>query len=258
MRIASLPPFAAQATMVVSGGATLLALAGVVTAAVLIFTASLAVLWPVLIGCACAAAVGAIIVIVVRCAGAKATQDTITKFAYTLNAMGDNVPIANALETLAANSGIQLSENDRNEICRFVYDVRIMDEDGANTLGDLRQKRSKFSCLIKQCNISNDALPFLVPILALFPDSEFSLKRNANGALFGFAAFHESMNPQFHQLGIYSIFNYSDPEYYKRSSLCGGPENTANKHAFVVHYDGNKRLVVDYPPQPGNQSQMAG
>jgi hypothetical protein len=45
----------------ISAGTTVLALAGVVTAAVLIFTASLAVLWPLLIGCACVAAIGLVI-----------------------------------------------------------------------------------------------------------------------------------------------------------------------------------------------------
>jgi hypothetical protein len=45
----------------ISAGTTVLALAGVVTAAVLIFTASFAVLWPLLIGCACVAAIGLVI-----------------------------------------------------------------------------------------------------------------------------------------------------------------------------------------------------
>jgi molybdopterin converting factor small subunit len=45
----------------ISAGTTVLALAGVVTATVLIFTASFAVLWPLLIGCACVAAIGLVI-----------------------------------------------------------------------------------------------------------------------------------------------------------------------------------------------------
>ncbi|MDR3117445.1 MAG: hypothetical protein LBT98_02650 [Puniceicoccales bacterium] len=45
----------------ISAGTTVLALAGVVTAAVLIFTASFAVLWPLLIGCACVAAIGLVV-----------------------------------------------------------------------------------------------------------------------------------------------------------------------------------------------------
>jgi hypothetical protein len=47
--------------MAISGGAALLALAGVATAAVLVATASLAVLWPLLIGCACVAAIGLVV-----------------------------------------------------------------------------------------------------------------------------------------------------------------------------------------------------
>jgi hypothetical protein len=45
----------------ISAGTTVLTLAGVATAAVLIATVSLAVLWPLLIGCACVAAIGLVI-----------------------------------------------------------------------------------------------------------------------------------------------------------------------------------------------------
>jgi hypothetical protein len=272
--------------MVVSGGTTLLALAGVVTAAVLIFTASLAVLWPMLIGCACAAAVGAIIFMVVRCACLKnggentekdgkpfdaslqknassqssntetelapelaqvqpqATQDTTTKFAYALDVMKDDVTISDALATLAANNGVQLSENDRGEICRLVHNI------GANTLGDLRQERSACFYLIDiYYNISNDALPFLFPILALFPDSEFYLDRNKDGGLCVGVAFHEIIPFYYHQFSTYSVFNHSNSEYFKSSFLYDESKNIANKYIFAVHYaeeNKERRLVVDY------------
>jgi hypothetical protein len=374
--------------MVVSGGTTLLALAGVVTAAVLIFTASLAVLWPVLIGCACAAAVGAIIFMVVRCASAKnarengkegeekgnaisvcdgkldiqksekndgrssansvdpissliesttdfvfkgenktirspseeieeekehiqftgsqkygppsiesqfiesrddmqlvnisqskenmnntpnhvpvlevlapelaqvqpqATQDTTTKFAYALDVMKDDVTISDALTTLAADNGVQLSENDRDEICRLVHDVRSRSGKEADTLGDLRQERSGFFDLNNAgYNISNDALPFLFPILALLTDSESCLERNENSTLSAYIVSHGIIPIHYHQISTYSIFNHSNHEYFKRSFLCDESKNIANKYIFAVHYEGEnmeRHLVIDYPAQ---------
>jgi hypothetical protein len=337
-------------TMVVSGGATLLALAGVVTAAVLIFTASLAVLWPVLIGCACAAAVGAIIVIVVRCAGAKnggakekddgessktplqenatfqisnteeniqndqiskddifiskkvrdwhsnapkhksplsksytsqspdlydnveeiltlesvpvqssSIQDTTIAFTNAINDMEDKTTIADVLKTLEKLNNItQLSENDRNEICKLVNDIAKSIGRSMATLGNLRQEITQNMVFFGEpYALSLNAIPFLISILALLSDSESCLIFNATcGTISPRIAFLNDCVTL--TSSSYSILNHTSKQYYGKVETfeCWKRCHSNDKGAFVFRYVENRRLVVDHPPQSGNPSQM--
>ncbi|MDR3117460.1 MAG: hypothetical protein LBT98_02725, partial [Puniceicoccales bacterium] len=71
MVVNGISPLATTTLRSISAGTAILAMAGVVTTAVLIFTISLTVLWPVLIGCSCIAVGAAIVFIVAHHVGAK-------------------------------------------------------------------------------------------------------------------------------------------------------------------------------------------
>jgi hypothetical protein len=347
VKINAVTPFVARTTMATSGSTMLLALAGATTAAVLIFTASLAVLWPVLIGCACVAPVGIIIFMVVRCASLKngggntekdgklsdaflqesalsqipnmeaksfnfigkkglsfqtnplnqddifikkekekeriqpigdpeeilapkptpihprSTKDMVIDFADALKDMDDSIAIATALENLSMGSGdTKLSGKDRGEICRLLGNIAAQINGQANTLGDLRRETIFLATSSGDgYALSNDALPFLIPILALFPDSEFSLIPDRfHGTLTVYFAFHDGNDACRSDWSFYSILNHTHSEYY------GGLFSYKNwaKHygaimgTLALHYDGNGHLIIDNPLRSGNPSQMAG
>jgi hypothetical protein len=348
--------------MAISGGAVLLALAGVATAAALIFTASLAVLWPVLIGCACVAVVGAIIFMVVRCVGAKnggkrredegqssadpknampfpvhrpkssanedyteinkqrdqanesetslqkeerepksesrptdflvigsllanstddvylevapanlggesnisqlasggkvvasapdhirSTQNTIIDFVHILENLGDNVTIDAALQELRKSTNIPLSEGNGKTICDLIGDIWLVrDGKRAETLGDLRREASRSIFDHNSWDLPDSALPFLIPILALSPDSEFALGRDSDGTFGVEFAFHCTI-PIHKYCSQYAIFNHIGQrqnvpyEEWRRIYFIKG--------ILAVHYEEDRRLVVDYSMQ---------
>ncbi|MDR3117083.1 MAG: hypothetical protein LBT98_00685 [Puniceicoccales bacterium] len=126
-----------------SATATALALAGAVTALALIFAAGLAALWPLLIGCACAAFLGTVVFLIsnalrilarggleekisgVRDDKAEGSVDVqvVWNCVNRLAALDGNTTLERALDFLNANQIITLSTGEIASLCLNVYNI---------------------------------------------------------------------------------------------------------------------------------------
>ncbi|MDR3117205.1 MAG: hypothetical protein LBT98_01395 [Puniceicoccales bacterium] len=268
-------PLALRTVRNISAVATGLAMVGLVTVAVVLFTAGCAVLWPALIGCACLAAVALITLVLAHyfckklSAGCKekTSQEEIpqtrewerdplkgvdvkTHIEFLAN-MNTSTGIEDALKQLAKDKNITVSKKDLIELRNIIDSIfhNRFKDDSIGKIKDLHKKELKnfFTIEFLNCKCSDDSIVLLTAFLSLIPETAFGLSALDEG---GWQIYYCEPTIDTYYMEKLNGFRYfiCNCENQARASCIEFMQGKIGKdHVFLTHYTGEGALVVDGP-----------
>jgi hypothetical protein len=246
-----------KVTRAVAGTITVLALAGAVATAALIFAVGLTVLWPVLIAGACLAVVGVVALVVAHHIIQNKMLIVVKDYVTFLKKMKKTTPVLDALKKLKEEHGAPISDGDITDICTCVQ--YIMSRKTGSwaellTLSDFKSAKTEaFTtvCFLELENLSK-SLPVFMAVLSLIANSRFVCRANiANSFFIEDLPSDEKYISQVKDqatLIIYTVINYGnlDPAAAdQRNTTQSAMDILGKNRVFVSHYDGNGKLVID-------------
>jgi hypothetical protein len=253
-----------KVTRTVAGAITVLALAGAIATAALIFAVGLTVLWPALIACACLAAVGVVAFLIAHRNIQRKWERSIEGYVTFLSKMDKNTPILDAIQMLAKARNIFLHEESARELKIFISTIvngKIKaNHRGIETLNDLFEaKENSILNEITYYFVMYDGglFPILVAILSLLSNSWFFIrKEDGNNDLLVDTYLILSCpinvkhnNNKIHNLcknSICSICNHENVgDFAMKFATLLTTANMGKNRVFVSHYDGSGKLVID-------------
>jgi hypothetical protein len=221
---------------------------------------SFAILWPVLVGCCCAVAVGLVALAIVRTIATtsmKIDGNMTRECMQYLAALLGTTTLERALQQLGLFKGINIPDEDVAEMIRLVKMILRWPAEEAIGLDDLRDGRKAPFWLLDipfsastYCLFAGTRSPsILVAILAFIRSLSTILRLEEEGGrvqvslrLWRLTAI--ASPPSFDNDNSFRIYNISgNPE--KTAWYCSLVRNVGKNHGLVAHYNDDGRLVED-------------
>jgi hypothetical protein len=234
---------------------TVLALAGAVATAALIFAAGFTVLWPALIACACLAVIGAVGFLIDHCVISSRGRRKVEGYITCLAKMPKDMSIKDALLTLKKKKNASISDRDIANICDFIAVFARIEGDSPKNLGDLlgvQHTERDGNMLYLSIESLSNSLPTLIAILSLFC-FRFFIQKTGNGCRIKHCPSDgKCANMQDYYLSgsSYVIINYGkSPSAGQKDLIRSAIGEIGRNNTFVSHYKGDGTLVVDSLPR---------